>query len=201
MNKICCILASATFPVILLGCGNKSSGYIPISDLDSSTSDSELPEEMTFSQLSPEMEIEEINDEQDSFEIPYKQHENGVKTIHVKINDSVGYDAIFDTGCSGFTISTQEARSLVKAGTLTQDDLLGQTYSTIANGQTVANYVYNIRQLSFTDTNGEEHTIYDVPVTIMSNPTAPILIGNSVLENLASESFTVDLQNQRIIFQ
>ena len=135
------------------------------------------------------------------FSVNYKDSRNGVKTIHVKLNDAVGFDAIFDTGCSGMLISLQEAMSLVKAGTLTDDDSIGSQKSSIANGEIVENQVYKINEVSVVDTKGVKHSVYNVPVSVVENPGADVLIGNIIIDRLAEYSYTVDLKNKVIVFQ
>jgi hypothetical protein len=135
------------------------------------------------------------------FSVNYKDTQNGVKTIHVKLNDAAGFDAIFDTGCSGMLISLQEAMSLVKAKTLTNDDSIGSQKSSIANGEIVENQVYKIHEVSVVDTKGVKHSVYNVPVSIVENPGADVLIGNIIIDRLAEYSYTVDLKNKVIVFQ
>jgi len=135
------------------------------------------------------------------FSVNYKDTRNGVKTIHVKLNDTAGFDAIFDTGCSGMLISLQEAMSLVKAGTLTNDDSIGSQKSFIASGEIVENQVYRIYEVSIVDTKGVKHSVYDVPVSIVENPGADVLIGNIIIDRLAEYSYTVDMKNKVIVFQ
>lgn len=64
-------------------------------------------------------------------------------------------------------ISLQEAMSLVKSGTLKPEDCLGESKSTIANGEVIENAVFKIHEVSLVDTKGQKHTIYDVPVTVV----------------------------------
>lgn len=198
------IIAVAASLIFLSGCGGGSARYVPVansgSDDDWNDEDSISPIASVISE--PEV-IEPISIERndDSFEIPFKLNPSGVKTIYVKFNDVAGFDAILDTGCSGLTISLQEAYSLAKSGTLTEQDGLGTSYSTVATGQVVANGVYNIHELSIQDTEGRQHTIYDIPATVMQNPTAPILIGNVVLDQFAANRYTIDLNNGVIRFE
>lgn len=135
------------------------------------------------------------------FEIPYKPTSSNVKTIHIKLNDVEGIDAIFDTGCSGLLISSLEAASLVKQGTLSNNDNLGQARSSIADGSVIINEQYSIREVSVTDLNGVVHTVSNVVATVVDNIDADVLVGNSVIDQLASTSYTIDLANSIIRFQ
>ncbi len=136
-----------------------------------------------------------------SFEISFKKTEGNLKTVHIKLNGTNGYDAIFDTGCSGMLISSLELIDLLKSKTLTQDDYLGETVSSIADGTVIKNDVYNIREITITDKNGQSHTLRDIKATVVDNPGAEILIGSSVIDNLAKKSYTVDLEKKVIRFQ
>lgn len=91
--------------------------------------------------------------------------------------------------------------SLVKAGTLTNDDSIGSQRSSIANGEIVENQIYKIHEVSIVDTKGIKHSVYDVPVSIVENPGADVLIGNIIIDRLAEYSYTIDLKNKIIVFQ
>ena len=173
---------------LLSSCGESKSSYTPVTYKEEKEADS------------PQTEATEDREEV-GFKIPYKQTREGVKTVHVKFNDAAGFDAIFDTGCSGMSISLQEARSLVKAGTLKEEDLLTTNRVMIANGEIVENAVFNIHEVSLTDTKGRSHIVYDIPVTVMENPRADVLVGNVVIDRLAKYAYTIDFQQQVIIFQ
>lgn len=142
-----------------------------------------------------------IGNEAKKFVIAYKKTDSGVKTVHVKLNDAASFDAIFDTGCAGMLISLQEALSLIKAGTFSEKDRLGKQKSSIANGEIIENDVFNIHEVTLVDIDGHSHTIHDVPVTVVENPGADVLIGNRVIDRLANSLYTIDLQKQVIIFQ
>lgn len=184
MRKPYAYILGMTF--LMCSCGDSKTSYVP--------------SKVTTDSLSHV--TDNSNDKSHScFSINYKDNRNGVKTIHVKLNDAAGFDAIFDTGCSGMLISFQEAMSLVKAGTLTNDDSIGSQKSSIANGEIVENQVYKIHEVSVVDTNGVKHSVYDVPVSIVENPGADVLIGNIIIDRLAEYSYTVDLKNKVIVFQ
>lgn len=177
--------------LILTACENKST-YVPVSN------------ESDDSQKSITTERSSVNEKHlyiDSFTVPYKLLSNGIKTLHVKFNDSASFDAIFDTGCSGMLISLQEAMSLVKSGTLTQNDIIGTQQSSIASGEVMVNQVFRIHEITLVDVNGKPHTLVDIPVTVVENPGAAVLLGDVVIDQLANnKSYTVDLQRRVIIF-
>lgn len=174
--------------MVVLGCENNSK-YKPVS-----TPQREDPIEVTHKDPN-------IGNEAKKFVIAYKQTNSGVKMVHVKLNDVASFDAIFDTGCAGMLISLQEALSLIKAGTFSEKDRLGKQKSSIANGEIIENDVFNIHEVTLVDIDGHSHTIHDVPVTVVENPEADVLIGNCVIDRLANDFYTIDLQKQVITFQ
>lgn len=115
--------------------------------------------------------------------IPYEEF-GGVKAIPVKLN-GVTMNMIYDTGCSGLHISLNELQTLAKNGKVSQDDVLGVSYSTIADGSIVQNGLINIKQIEIGS--GDESLVLDnVQASVALNQDAPILLGNAVLDEMAS---------------
>ena len=139
---------------------------------------------------------EEDLDEYDVSEeivVPYKEN-NGVKTIRVTLN-GMGVDMIFDTGCSSTLISVAEAEYLYSKGLLTDDDIIGMSASQIADGSIVPNMVIILREIVI----GDVIHCSDVQATVSLNEDAPLLLGNEVLDRVAS--FTIDNQDNVIRFK
>lgn len=126
--------------------------------------------------------------------VPYSE-KNGVKTIAVKINGTICTDMIFDSGCSESTISLKEAEYLFSIGKLDEDDRLGTSKATIADGTIIDNMVFNIKSLIIAD----KIECTDVTVTVSENAAAPLLLGNGVLDRVAK--YTMDNVNKEIIFE
>lgn len=139
--------------------------------------------------------------EKNAFEVSFKKTASNVKTIHIKLNNTNGYDAIFDTGCSGLLISSLEFTDLVKAGTIATSDYIGEENSSIANGAVVKTPLYNIREINLVDKKGKVHTIRDVKAAVVDNMAADVLIGSAVIDNFAKKSYTVDLSKKVIRFE
>lgn len=135
------------------------------------------------------------------FEIDFKQTEHRVKTIHINLNGSNSYDAIFDTGCSGVSISVIEAMDMMKQGTLKDTDEGTPIVVQFADGSTAKKRVFNLREVTVIDKNGKPHTLRDIAATLEPNMEAAILIGSSVIDNLAKKSYTVDLKKKVIRFE
>ena len=117
-------------------------------------------------------------------EVPFK-NQGGVRTVQVKINDCTEFPMIFDTGCSGVSISILELATLIKHGYISEDDVVGLTQAQIADGSIVEEAVVNLRKLQIGD-----YVCKNVEATISENGAAPLLLGNGALKNV--ESFVVD---------
>jgi len=127
--------------------------------------------------------------------LPY-QELGGVKTIPVKLN-GVSMDMIFDTGCSGMSLSLNELQTMAKNGKISNTDVIGTTASTIADGTIVEQGLINLREVQI---GGEDGIIlYNVEAAVALNQQAPILLGNGVLDEVASVE--VDNVNKKIKFK
>lgn len=134
----------------------------------------------------------QLINEQDVISVPFKER-GGVKYVDVSVN-GFGFEMIFDTGCSGTLISVLEANYLYQKGYLTENDYLSNSQSQIADGSIVENMVFNIKELII---DGKIRCT-DVKATVSANTNAPLLLGNEVLDRVAS--YTIDNENQKINF-
>lgn len=125
--------------------------------------------------------------------VPFRESA-GVKYVKVKVN-GVGLDMIFDTGCSSTLISLAEANYLWQKGSLTEDDIIGATKSQIADGSIVENMVINLREVIIDD----KIFCSDVQATVANNMNAPLLLGNEILNRLAT--ITIDNENKALYFE
>ena len=112
----------------------------------------------------------------------------------VKIN-GLACDMIFDTGCSLTLISLSEAAALYQKGELLEEDFKGTSRSQIADGSVVDNMVVNLREIILDD----KIICRDVTATVSNNIHAPLLLGNEVLNRLAT--ITIDNENNHLIFK
>ncbi len=122
------------------------------------------------------------------------REEGGVKFVPVTIN-GVGLEMIFDTGCSGTLISLAEAEYLFQKGLLTEDDIVGRTHSMIADGSIVENMVITLKSVVIDD----QILCDDVQATVSQNVNAPLLLGNEVLDRVAT--ITIDNDSKELIFK
>ncbi len=124
--------------------------------------------------------------------VPYRS-EDGVKYVAVAVN-GVEFDMIFDTGCSGTLISVAEANYLYQKGLLSQEDVIGVAKSQIADGSIVENMVVNLKEVVIDG----RISCPNVAATVSSNVQAPLLLGNEVLDRVAT--ITIDNINQTLKF-
>jgi len=128
-------------------------------------------------------------------EVPYSEL-GGVKTIPVKLN-GVSMDMIFDTGCSGISLSLNELQTMAKNNKISDSDVMGVSYSTIADGSIVQNGLINLREVEIGGQDGI--VLHNIEASVALNQIAPILLGNGVLDEVASVE--VDNINKNIKFK
>lgn len=119
-----------------------------------------------------------------SYAIPCSD-QSGSIIVRVRLNGGPQFQGTWDTGCQvPLKISMLEAASLLKDGTLSESDYCTKTPITSANGETNYYNVYKLSSISFTDDNGMEHQVKDVPAIIDDNIGTGILIGLPVMNEL-----------------
>ena len=135
--------------------------------------------------------LEGVNDQ---IEVPFER-QAGVKFVSVKLN-GIPMEMILDTGCSSTLISVAEANYLYSKGLISDEDIIGETYSQIADGSLRVGLEINLRELEI---GGEEAlTFKNVRAVIDKNVNAPLLLGNEVFDRVGS--ITVDNDREVVIF-
>jgi aspartyl protease family protein len=121
------------------------------------------------------------------------ESENGVRYVWVEIN-GLKLRFIFDTGASSICISPAEVAVLFRQGTLTQEDVISSEYFQDATGRISVGTKINLRSIKI-------GTFYltNVEATVIDNVDAPLLLGQSVLENFGS--IEIDNINSEIILK
>ncbi len=126
-----------------------------------------------------EDEDDESEYEQKSEEIPFTQ-EGGVCKVKCSVNN-LPLHFVFDTGASDVSMSSVEANFMLKNGYLSHSDIIGtQSYLT-ADGNISEGTIVNLRDVKF----GDLH-LRGVKASIVSNQSAPLLLGQSVLSKLGN---------------
>lgn len=139
------------------------------------------------------LEYQDITLSDKEISIPFRE-ENGVKYIQVEVN-GMPLEMIFDTGCSGTLLSLAEANYLYQKGKLAKEDLLGISKSQIADGSIVENMVVNLKEIVIDD----QIVCPNVTATVSNNLNAPLLLGNEILNRLAT--ITIDNDNNKLKFK
>jgi len=98
---------------------------------------------------------------------------------------------VFDTGASDVTISTVEATFMLKNGYLRNQDLSGREYYMTASGEIAEGTKVRLRQVDFGGLR-----LSNVRASVVQSQTAPLLLGQSVLQQLGR--IEIDNDNRRI---
>lgn len=129
-----------------------------------------------------EFDTEMSEEESDYVAIPFRRDSNGLMTIRASIN-GIGIDMEIDTGASSNTISLLEANYLAGKGLLTEDDVVGLSASSLADGSIVPGLDIIIRELTL----GDHIVLYNVPFTVLADDNASLLLGQNVLSKFRYE--------------
>jgi aspartyl protease family protein len=121
------------------------------------------------------------------------EKENGVYKIPVTVNGA-NMSFIFDTGAGLISISNVEASYLYKQGKLTGEDVLGEANFQDANGDISVGTIIRLKEVSISN-----RTIYNVQASVVDNAVAPLLFGQSALEQFGKIS--IDYKNSTITFE
>lgn len=114
--------------------------------------------------------------------VPFRR-DGGVKIIRVTVN-GLPMDMILDTGASSSCISVAEAQYLYNKGLLSRSDFLGTVNSQVADGTIVQGVVINLSKVII---EGDQSIICrDVKAVVVNNMSAPLLLGNEILDRMAS---------------
>ena len=107
-------------------------------------------------------------------------NEGGVFLIpNVKVNGIPMDKFIFDTGASSVSISIVEALFLFKQGKLKEEDIIGSSFSQIADGSVAENTVIILKVIEL-----EGLKLTNVRALISHNNKAPLLFGQSAIQKL-----------------
>ncbi len=123
-----------------------------------------------------------------------RQSTTSTPEVTVKLN-GVPFNMMWDTGAERTVISAFELASLMKAGKISDYDHKGYMTAVVADGSSSQVPVFNIREFTLTDTDGNEHTIYNVDVAVIDNMGASLLLGQNVMKELPAYRFNDVEQN------
>jgi hypothetical protein len=117
--------------------------------------------------------------------------ESGALLVPVMINGAVRLDFTLDSGASVVSIPADVAMTLMRTGTITRDDFLGDQTFRLADGSTVPSTLLRIRSLKVGDVE-----LHDVAASV-SDVKGALLLGETFLARLSS--WSVDNQRHVLI--
>jgi len=119
--------------------------------------------------------------------------QNGVRYVWIEIN-GIRLRFIFDTGASSICISPSELNVLIRQGTVSEKDILKSESFTDATGTVSVGRKINLRTVKI-----GAKILQNVEALLVDNINAPLLLGQSALENFGS--IEIDNENGVIIFR
>lgn len=115
--------------------------------------------------------------------VKFDDRNNNQIWIPVKLN-GVTMDMLYDTGFNGsVSMSLLEVQTLAKQGRFSESDVLGTSYSSIADGSIVENGVIRLHTLEI----AEDLVLQNVYAQVAMNQNAPMLLGREVFSQIASK--------------
>ncbi|MGV1013184.1 MAG: retropepsin-like aspartic protease family protein [Flavobacterium sp.] len=130
-----------------------------------------------------ETKRDEKTQSKNSTEIKLK-NQNGIYEVPVELNGVLKIDFIFDSGASDVSISPDIAMTLIKTGTITENDWLPGAYYSFADGSSAKSMRFKLKSVKIGD-----KIVYDVTCSISNSLDAPMLLGQSVLSKFGKYSF------------
>ena len=121
-------------------------------------------------------------------------YDGGVILVPAIINNIVKVNFVLDSGASDVSISLDYASVLIKSGTLTKYDYIGQEKYQLADGSIINAHKVIIKEISIGD-----YSLYNIVASINENMDAPLLLGQSFLQKFGTVS--IDYNNEQIHFQ
>jgi len=120
------------------------------------------------------------------------KNKSGLYEIPILLNDVLKINFIFDSGASEVSISPDVALTLIRTGTIGENDWLpSQTYQ-FADGSTAKSKRFLLRKLVLGN-----FEISNIEVSISNSIEAPMLIGQNVMQKFGT--ITIDNENQLLI--
>lgn len=110
-------------------------------------------------------------------EVPFTSA-NGVTKVDCTIN-GLPLNFVFDTGASDVSLSQVEANFMFKNGYLNDKDIIGKQHYQTADGSISVGTIINLRKINF---GGLE--LSDVRASVVKSQSAPLLLGQSILQRL-----------------
>ena len=104
---------------------------------------------------------------------------NNVYELPVTINNALTLNFVLDLGASDISISPDVFLVLVKSGSITESDYIGNQLYKFADGSSVKSKVFNLKKIKIGNIE-----IENVRASISNSIDAPLLLGQSALKKL-----------------
>lgn len=121
-------------------------------------------------------------------------HTGGVYEVPVIVNEVLKINFVLDSGAADVSISPDVALTLLKTGTISQDDWLPGAVYSFADGTSAKSARFKIKSIRLGN-----RTLNDVTCSIAQNIEAPMLLGQSALHKLGS--YQIDYRRGTLIFR
>jgi aspartyl protease family protein len=118
----------------------------------------------------------------------------GVYEVPVELNEVLKIDFIFDSGASDVSISPDIALTLIKTGTIKENDWLPGEYYRFADGTTAKSMRFTLKSVRIGD-----KVVSDVTCSISNSLDAPMLLGQSVLKKFGK--YTFDYKTEKLTIE
>lgn len=175
--------------ILLLGCKHpESKDFVRDNTAHKPIEIEDYPKENVYIPVDSTVISEEIIEEPSAPEnILPMENESGVKYVWIEIN-GIRLRFIFDTGASSICISPAEATVLYRQGTLSKEDILDKEYFQDATGKISEGTKVNLKTVKVGNI-----TLRNIKATVIDNVDAPLLLGQSVLENFGK----IEIDNEK----
>jgi predicted aspartyl protease len=117
---------------------------------------------------------------------------NGVFAVPVVINRAVSIPFILDSGSSEVQLPAEVVLTLIRSGTLSEEDFIGARQYVLANGSTLRSPRFNIREMRV-----GEHVVRNVAASVGPAISSDALLGQSFLSKLPA--WTLDNKRHVLI--
>ena len=121
------------------------------------------------------------------------QQSGGTFTIPVLVNNAITLNFVLDSGAADVSIPEDVFRTLIRAGTITREDVLGMKAYTLADGSTRTHQTFRIRSLTLGN-----RVFHDI-IGTASAIDGPLLLGQSLLGRF--KSWSIDNQRRALVVE
>jgi len=126
--------------------------------------------------------------------IKITKSQSGLIEIPIVLNDVLRINFIFDSGASEVSLSPDVALTLIRTGTISENDWLPSKTYTFADGSKAKSKRFLIKKLIIGN-----QVLTNIEASISNSIEAPMIIGQNVMKKLGS--VTIDNRNQLLIIK